>query len=230
MVQQLHRVVANANARPFDMRALRRLAIWGVSAAAALSVAVLAGYANPAAQRLLGTIAAAIGQIQRQAEVNPAPAATRPAEAENEIRRLAEAVRMLAADRNELLTRISSIEQSLEDITGSINRQTAAASLPLPPSPDPVAAIPEELPPTPTWVATLPAIGGSAEADLFKPKIDLRGEFGVDVGSAINFDALRVLWNSTRAGHAALLEGLSPRVTVREIGRASCRERVYGPV
>ena len=125
-------------------------------------------------------------------------AAIRPAEAENEIRRLAEAMRALSADRNELLTRISSIEQSLEDITGSINRQTAAASLPLPPSPDPVAAIPEELPPTPTWVATLPVIGGSAEADLFKPKIDLRGEFGVDVGSAINFDALRVLWNSTK--------------------------------
>jgi hypothetical protein len=232
MVQQGHRVVANANARPFDMRALRRLAIWGVSAAAALSVAVLAGYANPAAQRLLGTIAAAIGQTQRQAEVNPAPAATRPAEAENEIRRLAEAVRVLATDRNELLTRISSIEQSLEDITGSINRQTAAASLPLPPSPDPVAAIPEELPPTPTWVATLPVIGGSAEADLFKPKIDLRGEFGVDVGSAINFDALRVLWNSTKAGYAGQLDGLSPRVAVRENSKSRSAELrlIVGPL
>jgi hypothetical protein len=188
MTQQVHRVVANGNARPFDMGALRRLAIWGVLAAVALSVAVLAGYANPAAQRLLETIAAAIGQTQRRVEATPAPAAIGSAEAESETRRLAEAVRTLAADRNELLTRIGSIEQSLEDITGSINRQTAAESLPPPPSPapaalvpasapgtpsstvetvspllspppDPVAVVSTELPPMPNWVATLPAIG-----------------------------------------------------------------------
>ena len=141
MAQQIHRVIANGNARPFDMRALRRLAIWGVSAAAALSVAILAGYANPAAQRMLETIAAAISQAQRRAEAIPAPAAIRPAEAESETRRLAEAVRALAANRNELLTRISSIEQSLEGITGSINRQTAAASLPPPPLPAPAALV-----------------------------------------------------------------------------------------
>src|SRR5438034_10525554 len=130
MAQQVHRVVADRNARPFDIRALRRLAIWGAAAAAALSVAVLAGYANPAAQRLLGTMSAAIGRTHHRVEASPAQTATRVVEADNETRRLAEAVRALAADRNELLTRINSLEQSLEDITGSINRQAASASPP----------------------------------------------------------------------------------------------------
>jgi len=40
--------------------------------------------------------------------------------------------------------------------------------------------------------------------------------FGVDVGGAVNFDGLRVLWNSTRSANAALLEGLHPVVAVRE--------------
>ena len=83
MAQQVHRVVANGNVRPFDMCALRRPAIWGVLAAAALSAAVLAGYANPATQHLLGTVAAAINPTQRSAEASPAPAAARSAEAES---------------------------------------------------------------------------------------------------------------------------------------------------
>ena len=264
MAQQVHRVVADRNARPFDIRALRRLAIWGAAAAAALSVAVLAGYANPAAQRLLGTMSAAIGRTQHRVEASPAQTATRVVEADNETRRLAEAVRALAADRNELLTRISSLEQSLEDITGSINRQAASASPPPPasatdasllfsppvtppaametvnplpsPPPGPVSAVPEELPPSSDRIATLPAIGGSAEAELSTPKIEstieLRPEFGVDIGGAVNFDALRVLWNSTRAGHAALLDGLAPRVAVRENGKSQAAELrlIVGPL
>jgi hypothetical protein len=260
MAQQVHRVVANGNARPFDMGALRRLAIWGVLAAVALSVAVLAGYANPAAQRLLETIAAAIGQTQRRVEATPAPAAIGSAEAESETRRLAEAVRTLAADRNELLTRTARLSKASKRLRID-NRQTAAESLPPPPSPapaalvpasapgtpsstvetvspllnpppDPVAVVSAEHPPTPNWVATLPAIGGSAGADLFKPKIEYKSEFGVDIGGAVNFDALRVLWKSTKAAHAALLDGLSPRVTVRENSksRAAGLRLIVGPL
>jgi hypothetical protein len=77
---------------------------------------------------------------------------------------------------------------------------------------------------------TLPAIGGSAGADLFKPKIEYKSEFGVDIGGAVNFDALRVLWNSTKAGHAALFDGLSPRVTVRENSKSRAAElRLIAP-
>jgi hypothetical protein len=263
MAQQLHRVAASGNPRPFDMRALLRLAIWGAAAAASLLIAVLAGYSNPAAQRLMGTLAAAMGQSQRRAE---APSTARSAEAENETRRLADTVRVLVADRNELVTRIRSIEQSLEDVTGTINRQTVAASaLPPPPSPTTdasvlfsppatppatmqtvsprpgsspglTAAFPEDPKSMPNWVATLPEIGWSAEADLLKPKIEpkieLRTEFGVDIGSAVNFDALRVLWNSTKASHAALLDGLSPLVSTRENSKSRTAELrlIIGPL
>ena len=84
----------------------------------------------------------------------------------------------------------------------------------------------------PNWIATLPGIGGSAEADLFKPKIEYKSEFGVDIGGAVNFDALRVLWKSTKAAHAALLDGLSPRVTVRENSkwRAAELRLIVGPL
>jgi hypothetical protein len=89
---------------------------------------------------------------------------------------------------------------------------------------------------TPIWVATLPAFGGSAKADLFKPKIgfktELIAEYGVDIGGAVNFDGLRVLWNSTRGGHTALLDGLSPRVALRENSKSRAAELrlIVGPL
>jgi hypothetical protein len=43
---------------------------------------------------------------------------------ESETRRLNDAIRLLAADRDRLLTRVASIEHSLEDVTGSINGQS----------------------------------------------------------------------------------------------------------
>ena len=265
MAQQVHQVVGIGNARPFDRRTVLRLAIWGAAAAATLSIAVLAGYSNPATLRPLGTIAEALGQTQRRVEASPAQTMTRSTEADNETRQLAEILRMLATDRNELLARIRSIEQSLDDITGSITRQATAASLPPTPSPatdasvrasapvtpsaavetvspmpspppDQVAAVADELPPTPNWVATLPAFGGSAEADLFMHRIgfksELIAEYGVDIGAAVNFDGLRVLWNSTRAGQAALLNGLSPHVVLRENSKSRAVELrlIVGPL
>jgi hypothetical protein len=104
------------------------------------------------------------------------------------------------------------------------------------PAPDPIAVVPEGLPPTPNWVATLPAFGGSAEADLFMHRIgfksELIAEYGVDIGAAVNFDGLRVLWNSTRAGQAALLNGLSPRVVLRENSKSRAVELrlIVGPL
>jgi hypothetical protein len=266
MAQQINRVIADGNPRPFDARALLRLAIWGVAAATALSIAVLAGYSNPAAQRVMGTMAAAIGQTQKRAETSPAQTPTRSAEADSETRRLAEAVRALAGDRNELLTRLSAIEQSLEDITGSINRQTLTS--PPPPLPastatdasvlfsDPMtppvafetasplpalaSVAPGEFPRTPSRDVDVSPLGGSAEADLLNPKIEPKSdsksasvpELGVDIGGAANFDALRLLWNSTKANSGALLGGLSPRVGVRENSKSRAAELrlIVGPL
>ena len=59
-----------------------------------------------------------------------------------------------------------------------------------------------------------------------------RIDFGVDVGGALNFDGLRVLWTSTKGSNAALFEGLHPVVAVRENSRTKNAELrlVVGPL
>ena len=81
----------------------------------------------------------------------------------------------------------------------------------------------------PEALANLPAIRSdeTAAADP-SPRV----EFGVDVGGAVNFDGLRVLWASTKGSNAALFEGLYPVVAVRENSRTKNAELrlVAGPL
>jgi hypothetical protein len=42
------------------------------------------------------------------------------------------------------------------------------------------------------------------------------GEFGLDVGGAVNFDGLRALWTSTQRAKGASFQGLRPIIAVRE--------------
>jgi len=93
---------------------LRRLAAWVGAAAIALAVLVLTAQTETGSQRLESALAAFAG---------PASA---PKVAEND--RLLAQVAMLAADRDRLTARIASLENSLEDVTGSIKRQAAAGA------------------------------------------------------------------------------------------------------
>ncbi|MEA2938088.1 MAG: hypothetical protein QOC56_1592 [Alphaproteobacteria bacterium] len=222
--------------RPFNMRSLLRLAVWGTAATGALAVAVLSAYSNTGSQRLLVAMAPAgsPGKSQAQQQSPQPPSAqllARAAETENETRRLAEAVRTLNSDRDRLLTRIASLERSLEDVTGSIRRQAAPPPAPATPPLPPVASVtsppptpaphkptlpagepappPGEPPATTTVTAAEPAKEGPAAA---KPK----AQFAVDIGGAVNFDGLRVLWSSTKATNAALFEGVQPIYATRE--------------
>ena len=220
----------------FDMRGLLRLAMWGAAAGAALTLVVLSAYSAPGSQRLRITS----GTGRTDAERPPQPAATqivpRLAEAENETRRLSNAVQVLTADRDQLLARIASLERALDDVTGSIKPQAAVAVTANPPgatAPDrdtatPPANEPAMLPtPAPAKrVATLPAF--PAEPEQAKAKT----EFGVDVGGAVNFEGLRVLWNSIRAAHADLFEDLHPRVTARDNPQSHSAELrlIVGPI
>jgi hypothetical protein len=87
----------------------------------------------------------------------------------------------------------------------------------------------EVRPAPPEALANLPAIRSdeTAAADP-SPKV----EFGVDVGGAVNFDGLRVLWISTKGSNAGLFEGLYPVVAVRENSRTKNAELrlVAGPL
>ena len=236
-----------------DMRGLRRLAIWGLSATGALAIAVAAAFSDAGSRRLMASAPAsnAAGTAQKAAPP-AAPAPDRDAES----RRLSEVLGALVADREQLVARIGAIERNLEDVTGSIQRQAAAAaaapSAPVPPSP--AAAAPAPPPPSkeaaltpaepgnPASPARAPVAPGNsggadraavpAEPPVAPPAAEsaaIHAEFGVDIGGAASFDGLRVLWAST---NAALLEGLHPVVATRENSRTKAVELrlIAGPL
>jgi len=93
--------------------------------------------------------------------------------------------------------------------------------------PAPPASPPERTAnaPAPAPAVTTPA-APAADAEVAK------SEFAVDVGGAANFDGLRVLWGSTKGASPTLVEGLHPRVAVRENSRTRGAELrlVLGPL
>jgi hypothetical protein len=98
-----------------DYRGLMRLAAWGGAACIALVLAAIALRSESGSQRLALAFSGA-----PPAQVNSeALARARTAE---DMRRIAEGVRNLAADRDRLLARVTVLERNLEDVTGSIAR------------------------------------------------------------------------------------------------------------
>jgi hypothetical protein len=236
-----------------DMRGLRRLAIWGLSATAALAIAVAAAFSDAGSRRLLASAPPSNAASVVQKTAPPvAPAPDRDAES----RRLAEMLGVLVADREQLVARIGAIERNLEDVTGSIQRQAAAAAaapapaspaatVPAAPPPSKEAALTPVEPSSPARPAPAPVApgnpGGADQAlapaePLVAPSAvesaTTRTAFGVDVGGAASFDGLRVLWASTKGSNAALLEGLHPVVATRENSRTKAVELrlIAGPL
>jgi hypothetical protein len=251
MAAQARRSIVSWQEQAFDMRSLRRLAIWGGTATTALVMAVVAGYSgNASRQSMAGASAVGAPSATGAPSVQKSDARTarldaHPAEMEPDTQRLADAVRVLAADRDQLVARIGTLERNLEDITGTIKRQdfrpesrqeprpestAAAAAPPAPPSGSPAAvAASQPQPSTPERVASAPAVtAGEAPAVMEAG----RGEFGVDIGGAANFEGLRTLWASAKASNGVQFEGLHPAVAVRENGRSKGAELrlIVGPL
>ena len=173
----------------------------------------------------------------------------------DESRQLAEAVRRMTADRDRLQARLATLERGLEDVTGSIARveKVARAAEPAPkdeskfasktePKPEPDTAS-ATIVPTPAEDVTAsigtaseqPDVAGAAPAPQAQPAVPgaaPRTEFGVDLGGASSFEALRALWTSSRQRHATLLEGLRPVVQMRERAKPAAVELrlVAGPI
>ncbi|QUS40070.1 hypothetical protein RPMA_15450 [Tardiphaga alba] len=133
-------------------RLMWRLGSWGVAAIGAVSLAVVSSQYQ---LQLRHDQVVASDSIARQAQ--QLQQLTKEAQVEN--RRLTHAIETLNGDRDRLFARVTSIEQGLDSVTGSIKRQAAAVVVPKPVTPEPAAepvstaAIPTE--PVP---ATLPAI------------------------------------------------------------------------
>ena len=126
-----------------DRRALWRLGSWGVGAVGAVIIAVLANQTSIGLRR--EQMAAA--DLTRQAQQAQSVAR----ESQNETRRLASAIDTLSGDRDRLYSRVTSLEQGLNSVTGAIARQgPVVTSQPAPAT----AATPAE-PPT---AAPAPAV------------------------------------------------------------------------
>src|SRR6266851_1578411 len=121
MAAQARPSIPSWQERTFDMRSLRRLAIWGTSATAALAIAVVAGYSEVGSRRAM--VASGGPNNAQKVDARGARLDSGPPEVAAETRRLADAVRVLTADREQLIARLGTLERNLEDVTGSIKRQ-----------------------------------------------------------------------------------------------------------
>jgi hypothetical protein len=105
------------------MPLLRRLALWGLAGAGALALAAYASSTMPGHRRIKQVIAH-IHDIGRATETNPDQLFDHM-----EARRLAEAVRILEADRASLHTWIASLENNLATMTASLTQIAASAHM-----------------------------------------------------------------------------------------------------
>lgn len=218
--------------RSFTMQRLRRLSVWGSSAACALLVVVLASRTPTGAERI--TLALNGGEVKVAEEPPPA------FNAEAVTERLGEAVRGLAANDAEIKTRLAAVEQDMTDVTGSVTKQIAAAQAAgttrrsddgptvMATAAETTALATPDAPPR-VAAALLAAIQPPVGAAL--PTIP-RAEFGVDIGSGLTVQALRTRWAAMSGAHPELFAGLEPVISVKEVPHANRVELrlVAGPI
>ena len=102
-----------------DRRALWRAIFWGGSTAFALVAATLIATSDFGTQRLHQALASIIEPGTAVAIPSP----QKLAQTEQQIRQLGETVQTLAGDRDRLLARVATLEETLQDVTGSVKRQ-----------------------------------------------------------------------------------------------------------
>ena len=196
---------------------LTRLGVWIALATVAVLTAVLTARTETGIRRI-ATLLAPAPEAVRAAKAPQL--ATRQSDQEAEQRRLSEAIRALAADRDRLLVRIGALERNLDDVTGSIPPVSANPKAAAPTAPviaAPLAAPPPASQPNSASSQNRVAAGhlatgtpGPAES------VATKTEFGVDVGGNVSIEGLRSLWTTLKAGQPALFEGLRPVIAVRE--------------
>ena len=238
--------------RGHDISALLWLCGWGVATAVALSALAITSQTKTATERLRSIFA--INEPAAVAQMPP-----RVAHLESETRMLAEQVRALNTEREQLAGRIALLESSVDDITGTIKRQAAAtaaalaARTPAPaPQPQPAAApavaaapvAPDAKPvatvivpgikpdPVTTGSVPLPPVHASSAQASTVPRTppESSNEFGLDLGGASTLDGVQQRWTTVKANFGPLLSGLHPLAAIeRRQGKTSYR-LVAGPL
>lgn len=215
--------------RPFTMQTLRRLAVWGAAAAGAVLVVTLTSRSDIAVDR--------IALVLHHGK----PAAPPPFDAQAATEQLAAAVRGLKDNDEQIKSRLATVEHDVDDFTGSITKQikAAGASRHVEDGPSVVATaaasastiapvdFPSAVVPVPT-----PAPGTTkASEESALPPLP-KTAFGVDIGSGLTLQALRMRWAAIRTAHPQLFEGLEPIISVREVPHSNRIELrlVAGPI
>ena len=187
------------------MHGLWRLVVWGSTAATALLTAVLSSRGVVGSQR--AAVAATTLRGSAVAVVQPAQSPPQPAarsfEAQAETKRLADSVRELASENDQLKARIGMVEHGMDDITGSIAQEVKTAAAAAAPS------WPDNATPVPSSAAEIAAV--------MAPALPLPMEYGVDIGTAVSIQALRARWAGIRSAHPQLFDGLAPTVSLSEM-------------
>lgn len=113
--------------RRFDLHGLWRVLLWGASAAMALAVVAGTAFSDLGTERLKQAIAAVIEPLRSEPQ-QPQVTVAQLNALEQQTRTLAQTVRDLTAERDQFKGRLAILEQSLDDVTGAIKRQTAKAA------------------------------------------------------------------------------------------------------
>ncbi len=198
-----------------DPHEMMRLGAWASLACIAVLLAIITAQTENGLRRIAG----AFGSDPAQTRTAP-QLAVRPFDPESEARRLNEAVRVLAADRDRLLARIGTLERNL-DTTGSI--PPTAPTTPVTSAPLPTLSAPETTAPGAAQPAR-PAAAAPTES------VATRTEFGIDLGTSTTIEGLRAQWTTLKARQGTLFEGLRPIVAVRDGAKGIELRLVAGPL
>jgi hypothetical protein len=212
-----------AKPKRFTMERLQRAALWGAAAAATLLIVVLTSQSEVAENR--------IALILHR----PRPAAVAPFDAQAETVRLADALRRLSNSDEQIQSRLAVVEQDMQDVTGSINKQLKAAAenrrADDGPSLVATAAVSAAVPAFADTATALPpaAIKTAAESTAPMPS---HLQFGIDIGSGLTIAALRMRWAAIRTAHPQFFEGMEPILSVKEIPHSNRIELrlIAGPI
>jgi hypothetical protein len=159
-----------------DGRALWRIGSWGVAAVGAVIIAVLANQSSIGWRR--EQIAAV--DLTRQAQQIQMVAR----ESQSETRRLASAIDTLSGDRDRLYSRVTSLEQGLDSVTGAIARQGSIATSQASPATSSTPAEPPSPAPSPAPAVAPVASTQPAAAPADKPAT-VEKPLAADTGGAM---------------------------------------------
>jgi hypothetical protein len=256
-MQRMPQTASSVDSNGFDT-VLLRAGGWGMLAVLAVGACVYAAQTDVGSARLQVAVSDMVAPDVPARGAKQAP----PAPSGPTLAALEAKVERLTTERQRLEVRLAALEHGLEDVTGSVRRQTEKddskpakppfieppvipqiSTLPLPatvasvsaePPPPETAAVPPSAPLAAAPEAAVPAEAPPEEAPLPPPRPVARSaahaEYGVELGTAPDMEALRARWLSTKANFGPLLVGLSP-IAVKDKRPGSTQLRLMaGPL